>query len=81
MTDAPKKRTPKTADAKPMSDEELTLAIAKLPEGTKETHAFQSIPHGRTRAAFRHVWLHDHLGVSCSNEKASVEADAATGGE
>lgn len=64
-----------------MSDEELAVAIGKLPPGTKETRAFETIPHGRTREAFRHVWLHDHLGVVCSNEKASVEADVATGGD
>lgn len=79
MTD-PKKRTKKAdAEPTPMSDDELSLAIARLPEGTKETFAFLSIPHGRTRAAFRHVWLHDHLGVSCRESKAVVDADVATG--
>lgn len=62
---------------KPMSDEEILQAIDKLPNGTREKIAFEQIPHGRTQAEFRHIWLHDHLCVNCRNDKASVSADAA----
>lgn len=59
----------------PMNDDELAAAMAKLKPGTRESVAFASIKHGRSRAAFRAIWLRDHLGVSC---KPATDSKAVT---
>ena len=66
------------SDEKKMADDDILQAIGKLPKGTRETVAFDAIPHGRTRAEFRHIWLNDHLALpTLHDRKASVSADAA----